>query len=336
MTESSDLVRPLYTAYPLHDALGWMEPIARAALERGVGADDYLDKPERRRMVRLASRLGLIRNYRRGSRTYLGVAAHASLARCFPRIYGNEFVLLAMDCWEPRWDAWEQQFRRARCRVACFSARQSADEMARRIPGLETIWMPEGIDLEPFGPTPPLASRSIDVLQTGRLHQTLHEGIERPLASAGARYVHPAGGRVFGTREELLAGLGDTKVFICYPRCDTHPERAGSVETLTLRYLEGFASRCIVAGRAPQELIDLFGYDPVVPIDPLEDPARKLWAILGDVEHHQSLVDRNYKMTVETATWDTRVGQMLQRLRELGYVPAGELQETTCGRPEMG
>ena len=70
-----------------------------------------------------------------------------------------------------------------------------------------------------------------------------------------------------GLRMPLAAGFGDAKVSVCFPSSTTHPQRSGSVETATHRYFESFASRCIVVGRAPAELVDLFGYNPVVEAD---------------------------------------------------------------------
>ena len=49
-----------------------------------------------------------------------------------------------------------------------------------------------------------------------------------------------------------------------FPCSLTHPERSGPVETVTHRYFESMASKCLIIGHAPRELIDLFGYNPAI------------------------------------------------------------------------
>ena len=321
-------MRPLYTANPIYDEVHWLQPVADEAVALGVGAEDYLGLPGVRLLGRAVSRSGLHRNLRRGDRAYLGIMAHCGTARCFPKLFLNEIVPVVMDCWEPRWDTWESIMRRLRVRTAVIMSRDSAEEMARRVDGLTTVWMPEGIKIERYRPGPPLAERSIDVLQIGRRFDPLHEAIAGPLADANRRYVFPDGGWVFPSFESMVAGLCDTRAFVCYPRCDTHPELAGRVETLTLRYLEGFATKTLVVGRAPKELVDLFGYDPVVPIPPDETAPRVLLEVLSNIEDHQDLVDRNHEAVHARGTWRHRVEAMLGELRALGYAPSSEVEKS--------
>ena len=55
------------------------------------------------------------------------------------------------------------------------------------------------------------------------------------------------------------------------------PELAGDIETLTQRYWECMLSRIVMLGHAPQELIDLIGYNPVIEIDKehVKEPFRR-------------------------------------------------------------
>ena len=314
----------LRTPHPIHDRFHWLEPAVDEMVRRGVEPVGSLRRPLVRRLGRAAARAALDRNLtRRRGDAVIGVMANGSSARCFPLLYTHEIVPFAMDCWEPVWDVWEGSLRRMRVRTACFTARQSADEMARRIPGLRTIWTPEGIEHAKYPAGRPLAERSIDVLQIGRLHRHTHDAIAGPLADTGRNYVHPTGDAwLFADTSEMIAALADSKIFVCYPRCDTHPERAGRVETLTLRYLEGMACRNVIIGRSPRELVDLFGYDPVVPLQSGASAWDTIRPILDHPERHQSLVDRNRDTVLRLGGWDRRVARMLDDLRELGY--------TTC------
>ena len=98
----------------------------------------------------------------------------------------------------------------------------------------------------------------------------------------------------------------------------THPDYARGVETLTLRYFECMASRSLVVGHCPQELADLYGYNPIIEAD-LNRPGEQLREILGSIQDYQSLVDRNYQTTIERGTWHQRVREIIAALRARGY-----------------
>ena len=61
--------------------------------------------------------------------------------------------------------------------------------------------------------------------------------------------------------------MSKSKIMVCFPQCDTNPGRAGNIETLTIRYWEAMLSGCVIIGRAPNELINLIGYNPVIEVD---------------------------------------------------------------------
>jgi hypothetical protein len=166
----------------------------------------------------------------------------------------------------------------------------------------------------------PLADRSIDVLEFGRNWSAYHDPIrDHCLASGLVHLFEPTRGHlVFVTREAFVEGLANTKISVCFPSALTHPERSGDVETMTLRYLESIASRCIILGRCPAEMRELFGYDPVVEAD-MTDPAGQIDDILGNLARYEPLLERNYQRLLEVGTWDARLTTMLELLSERGY-----------------
>jgi hypothetical protein len=192
--------------------------------------------------------------------------------------------------------------------------------MRERVPGLDVVWMPEAIEPTLYSPDRPLAERSIDVIELGRRWATYHDKIRDHCAARGYvhRYEKTRGQLVFETREDFLRGLGDSKISVCFPSSLTHPERSGDVETMTLRYLESVASGCVIVGRCPAEMRDLFGYNPVVEAD-LGDPVGQIDQILQSLPSFEPLLDRNLQRLREVGTWDTRVGTMLELLHERGY-----------------
>ena len=76
------------------------------------------------------------------------------------------------------------------------------------------------------------------------------------------------------------------------------------------------ASKCLIVGHAPQELIDLFGYNPV--IEALEGHEfEQIESSLTNPSAFQHLVDRNYRRLLEVGTWKNRIATILDTLRDL-------------------
>ena len=121
----------------------------------------------------------------------------------------------------------------------------------------------------------------------------------------------------FSTAEDLLLNINKIKIAICFTQCDTHPQRVGNIETLTQRYWECMLSGNLIVGRAPQELIDLIGYDPVVNVD-WSNPEAQLSYILKNIGDYQPLVDKNYAAALKHASWDNRIEQIVNILATYG------------------
>lgn len=239
-----------------------------------------------------------------------------------PIVYGAQTIPVAHDCWEPQYDRWVEFLRRAGIRRAFFTARQAAEAMTERVPGLQAEWLPEGIELGLFAPDCPLTARSIDILELGRRSEQFHQAIRAHCEERGNRHLYQRSSHelVFATREAFREGMPDTKLLICFPSSLTNPERSGTVETMTLRYLEGIACKSVILGHAPRELVDLFGYNPVVEVDPV-DPAGQVDRLLGNIGEHVSLVERNFARLHEVGTWDIRIRDLLHRLSLHGIAP---------------
>jgi len=75
------------------------------------------------------------------------------------------------------------------------------------------------------------------------------------------------------------------------------------------------ASKCLVLGKAPEEMIQLFGYNPVVEVN-MENPAEQSIEILENYENYNELIEMNYKTVVEYQTWAKRWDQISTILSE--------------------
>ena len=135
------------------------------------------------------------------------------------------------------------------------------------------------------------------------------------LEKAGKTYLYEKekGGIVFPSREEFVAGLARSKISICFPSSMTHPDRAGDVETMTTRYLQSMISKCLVLGHAPAEMVELFGYNPVVEMD-MADPAGQIVEMLRDYASYLPFIEKNFSLVSEDHTWAKRWDRMAQVL----------------------
>jgi hypothetical protein len=181
--------------------------------------------------------------------------------------------------------------------------------------------LPEACDPSRFDARKPLAARSLTVLELGRKLERVHARIVGPLREAEVAHRFATRGSstiLFPGVDGLYAGLADTAIALCYPKSDTHPDQAGGVETMTQRYLEFIGSGCLAVGRAPRELVDLFGFDPVIALDE-SDPAGHILAIARDLARWQAHADRCRARLLEVGTFDARAASMLAVLRQRGY-----------------
>ena len=293
----------------------WHRPLA---INRTVG-----------RMVKLLYRLGLVRRLSRSPRQSLLVPMMGlQEAVLFPWAYDWEIIPIAFDCLPSQFDTWRKLFQRLQVDKGFFTASMVAEHFRRAMPEGSWHWLPESIDPSAFGDEPvPWEQRDIDVLEFGRRHVRYHDAVATGLKDRRLMHVFEKarGQLVFATRAQFVEGLSHSKVAICFPQSVTHPERFGRIETMTQRYLESMAAGAAVVGSAPGELIELFGYDPIIPVD-WNDPVGQLVEIFRSPERHQAIRNRNRQTVLQ-------VGECRVRARELAAVLARLNYEPVLNRP---
>jgi hypothetical protein len=195
------------------------------------------------------------------------------------------------------------------------SSSQAATALSLLVKSTQCHWVPEGITpgdyFLAFKP-----ERDIDVLQLGRRFDKYHRLIAPELQRRGKKYLceQIPGKVIFPTRLDYVEGLARTKISICAPLSVTHPERAGGIETMTARYLQSMLSKCLVVGHAPAEMIQHFGYNPLIEID-YRDASGQLLGLLDRFEEYQPLIEENYRMVREHHTWESRWQQIKRIFR---------------------
>lgn len=233
----------------------------------------------------------------------------------FPDYTHYEIIPMIWDCWPMYFEKTCQWFIKHNVRTAIFTSSQTADRMKERFPEMNILAITEGIDSSKYKEGKNLNERSIDLLEFGRRNKIVFD------VSLPQNYTHlysKNGEHLFKTEQDLVNGLADSKITICYPRCDTQPQKAGDIETLTQRYWEAMLSRIVIVGRAPKELIDLIGYNPVIEIGK-ENQTERIIDIINHINNYQSLVDRNKDTAKKMGSWDIRARQIMDWLRSSGY-----------------
>lgn len=233
----------------------------------------------------------------------------------FPDYLRYEIIPLVWDCWPCYFDKLERWMCKYDVRTAIFTSSQEADEMRRRLPDVNILTITEGIDTYLYDRGKELTDRTIDVLEFGRSNQrvfnsVLPETINHICTNVNGKYLYD--------NKQLFHVMGDAKITVALPRCDTQPEIAGGIETLTQRYWEAMLSRMIMIGRAPKELTDLIGYNPVIELDG-NNANEQIMEILAHIEEYQPLVDRNRKTALEHGDWKVRMTAIMEWLISLDY-----------------
>lgn len=234
----------------------------------------------------------------------------------FPDYVRYEIIPFVWDCWPDMFEKMCQWFVRHKIRTAIFTSSQTAELMRGRFPKMNILAITEGIDTSVYHAGKELKDRNIDLLEFGRSNKRIFKAelpnnINHVCTNVNGHYIF--------SNEQLFHAMADARITVCLPRCDTQPEKAGSIETLTQRYWEAMLSRMIMLGRAPKELTDLIGYNPVVDLD-TEHAGEQIANILAHIDEYQPLVDRNRETALRTADWTLRMTDVMKFLGECGYV----------------
>jgi glycosyl transferase family 1 len=273
---------------------------------------------------KVLAKLGMVRNFASLGHAYVLPMLHCSEYRLFRVSYLHECIPYTMDVWPWSYARREAFARRNRIRTWFITARRSAQVFKEKFPHINCLWLAEAVDPTEYRHDIPLEKRTIHVLELGRRWEAYHAKIADTLEQHKRTHLYEKvkGKIIFATRQDLIDGLVNSIVSVCFPQSTTHPEKAGDVETVTLRYFETMACKCIPVGRAPQELIDLFGFNPMIEVD-LDHAADQVEEIVHNPAKYQPMVERNYQRLLEVGTWEVRVRQMLGTLKKLGYSKDG-------------
>lgn len=234
----------------------------------------------------------------------------------FPDYITHEVIPVIWDCWPSHFENMAKWFKKHDVKTAFFTSSQTADRMRKLYPNKNIYHLAEAIETNLYKKGGELSKRNYDFLEYGRVcyyvnTNTLPNNV-RILSSRCEQ-------GILKNRGMLIDALSDAKITICLPRCINQPEIAGDIETLTQRYWECMLSRVVIIGKAPKELIDIIGYDPVINLD-RENFSGQVQDILQNIDSYQDLVNRNRETALRYGDWENRIKYMMDVLEQLGYL----------------
>ena len=200
-----------------------------------------------------------------------------------------------------------------------FSSKQVWMDHIRKRPNsrCKSMWLPEGINTDEYA-FKPLDQKRIDVLEFGRRYEKYHLLIRDGLAAHQKQHIYRRNNAelLFKYKTELTKALSEAKIVICIPSDVTHPERAEYISSMTLRYLQAMASKCLIVGITPFDMVELFDYQAVVEID-IDNPVTQLLEILENYQTYLPLIERNYLEVKKNHQWRNRWEIIKQKITDV-------------------
>lgn len=235
------------------------------------------------------------------------------IRKVFPYFYrkAGKKALYVFDCWPSKYDRMAEEVERYGIDHLFLSSKDAVKALQERLPeGPRIMHVPEGLDPSPYQPAS-YEAKDIELLQFGRKHPSYHEKLLKGLEGSSCNYVYEKakGGLVFPDMDAFIKGLGRTRISICFPASDTHPEISEGVSTLTQRYLQSMASKCLIVGSMPEEAKGVLPDDAVIEAD-MDGPTTQIREILEHFHEYVPLIERNYELVRKEHSWVERVTRM--------------------------
>jgi len=228
--------------------------------------------------------------------------------RVFPYLTSNSTgkAIYLFDAWEPLYPKIQELLVEYKFDLIFISAKKTAEHFSSVLKNKKVFWTPEGIKVERYY-FEDYSNKTIEILQIGRKYQVYHDNLVGFCEANNLNYLYEKrpGKLIFNSQESFSEALAKTKISICFPSSTTHPERSGTVSTVTQRYYQSMISKCIIVGESPSEMKELFSYDPVIKAD-LKYPGEQIRDILNNYEDYKPLLESNYKEVCLNHQWSNR------------------------------
>lgn len=299
-----------YRGYSGHVAQDTVNEFQKVILDDGATVETTanITRVFSQALLRLVPRrLNLLSFYKKKGVAKICIIVGHEFQKCLvPFLYNADNNLYVFDAWPAYQDRIENFIRITSVRNVFFSSRYATELFGAKGLDCKMTWVPEAITLANYR-YKEYAQKDISVLAFGRRFDAYHDKIVDPLEKENISYLYEKVKKeiVFPTREGFIDGLARTKISICVPSSITHPEKAGKISTMTIRYLQSMASKCLIVGYMPDEMKMLFDYMPIIEID-MTNPAVQLVDILLNFDRYIPLIEKNYIYIQQHHTWEHR------------------------------
>lgn len=228
----------------------------------------------------------------------------------------DKLILYVFDCWEPKWERFEQLFREIRPYMICF-AYQKAEEHFRKRNICKTCHIPQSMDATVYFPQN--AEKTRLFMQMGRRTECLHRMAmgylkEHEIADTEANYVYERerDQSIFPEKEALAREMGKSWFFLVAPRCVEQWQETGNISEVTARFYEAMATKTLCVGIKPKDNFDrLFPVENAM-IEVTEDTFNeKIDYFLSHPEKYREIVNRNYDYVMAHHRWRNRYEEIM-------------------------
>jgi hypothetical protein len=239
--------------------------------------------------------------------------ANRSIPHAF---FSSHNVLYIFDAWPKYYPIIRQIVKAYNISHLFVSSKESADVLETLLVNTKVCWCPEACSPTEYKPFA-YNKKDIDVLQFGRKYENWHNLVVEGFKQQEISYMYEKikGQVVFKNRADFLNGLGRTKVSVCFPMNITNVEISGGISTMTYRYIQSMASKCLIVGIKPDEMNYLFNYEPMIQVD-YDNPVRQISDILKNYNDYIPLIERNYRECINKHTWKNRWKMIRETIKE--------------------
>jgi hypothetical protein len=171
----------------------------------------------------------------------------------------NNYIYM-YDAWPRHHILIEKRCTQLNVKTLFLSSKECVNQFnLKKTSRLSCFWIPEGID-PTFYSFLDYENKTIDVLEFGRKYEYYHNLIKPILLENKKVHLFEKNKNrvIFEGRNDFTNALANSKISICFPSSISHPERCEGVSTMTLRYLQSMASKCLIVGVLPDEMLELF------------------------------------------------------------------------------
>jgi hypothetical protein len=231
-------------------------------------------------------------------------------------------ILYLYDTFEVQLPALRKLLSLTRWDVAVTSFNDAVPILERET-GIQWHCVPQGVLPSRFQPV--VGARPIPFSAYGRREPRVHKAAlawarrtrlhyDFNVSSSSDPWLDPR-----DTYEHYAWHLRNSVFSFSWPVELTNPSRAGNLHPITCRWFEGASAGTVIVGRAPDNpaMLDYFGPDLVVPLDPNMDEAaigRRMDELWEQRAEHLRVAERRTARR-DTWMWEARVREMLRLAR---------------------